>query len=198
MKLLCLIFLLLLTISCNRKYNEREWEPDFTYMELNNKEIESAIIEYYQKLEKSHAKSINRGDSVYVGVYMKDINDSVKRYVLHPIIDYNNLEFYMPFFICSVGGKTIFFNSEAGSPYFYGNEKIFKISDEKLWMLIKRYFPNSYREYQKKGYFSNRSYDHSEYYYLTFINDTLVDKTSKRGSTRDPVLINYQGKENLY
>ena len=198
MKFVFVLLLLLFTISCNRNPNECKSEPDCVYMELNSKDIESAIIEYRQKLKKSHERSLNKGDSIYVGVYMKDINDSIKRYVLYPIIDYDFLEFTPPLFICYVSGETVFFNSEAGSPSYKGNEKIFKVSDKKYWMIIKRYFPNRYREYQKKGYFSNRCYEHSKNCYLTFINDSLVDKTYQTGITSGPVRIKYKGKEELY
>ncbi len=112
MKFVFVLFPLLLAISCNRNPNKCKSEPEFVYMKLNNKDIESAIIEYQQKLEKSHERFLNKGDSVYVGVYMKNINDSIQRYVLHPIIDYDFLEFETPFVICYVSGKIVFFNSE--------------------------------------------------------------------------------------
>lgn len=167
-------------------------------MKLNNKDIESAIIEYRQRLEKSHESSLIKGDSVYVGVYMKDINDTIKRYVLYPIIDYDFFDYETPFVMCYVSGKIVFFSSEAGSPSYKGNERMFKVSDKNYWMLIKRFFPNRYREYQKKSCFENKCFDHSENCYITFINDSLVYKSYQVGGKSYPVRIKYKGKEELY
>ena len=168
------------------------------YLKLNNENVESAIIEYQTKMDKANVSRIVKSDSVYVGVCMRSINDSVKRFVLFPIIDYNDISFITPFVICRVNGKDVFFKIDAGQSYYYSNDNYFKLPEEINMELIKRYFPKRFNEYQQKGYFSNMCIYHPELCHLTFLKDSLIDKTYQRGSSRDKVLIKINGKEGWY
>lgn len=189
-------FLLLLLFSCSEKKVE-DILPSIIYKELNNKDIESAVIEYQAIIEAENSKFVQKGDSVYVGVYMRNINDSMKRVVLNPIIDFYSIKFNPSFFICNINKKDVFIFPEGMDPYYFGNN-FFGLSEKNLWLYIKRYFPNRYKQYVKDGHFSNSRTYHPELCHLTFLKDSLIDKTYQRGSTRDKVKITINGKEDWY
>ena len=194
--ILYFIFSFLFLNSCTNK--DKDCHHSVIYLSLNNKELESAIIEYRLGMEKKFAKEIAKGDSVYVGVYMKDISDSVKRYVLSPVYDYYSLRVITPFFICKVDSKDVFFMIESGQSYYYGLENYFKLSEEEKWYFIKRYFPRRYEQYQRDGHFSNSAIIHSKDCYLTFYKDTLIDKTYRVGLWRDKIRVKINGEEHRY
>ena len=196
--LLTLLLIIVFIVSCKMNQNSDVEASSTIYLKLNNENVESAIIEYQTKMDKANVSRIVKSDSVYVGVCMRNINDSVKRFVLFPIIDYNDISFITPFVICRVNGKDVFFKIDAGQSYYYSNDNYFKLPEEINMELIKRYFPKRFNEYQQKGYFSNKCIYHPELCHLTFLKDSLIDKTYQRGSSRDKVLIKINGKEGWY
>ena len=193
MKHLYLLLFILLINSCINN-TEKEKLPSIIYKELCNGDLRSAIIEYQAKIEDENNDIINKGDSVYVGVYVKNINDSIKRFVLWPIIDYTAIKFSPTFFLCSVNGFDVFFVSDDTESCF----NYFELSEENLWLFIKRYFPNRYKQYKIDGHFSNKRTCHSSLCHLTFLNDSLIDKTYQKGFYKDRVLVNVNGKGEWY
>ena len=116
--LLALLSIIVFIVSCIMNQNSDVESSSIIYLKLNNKNVESAIIEYQTKMDKANISEIVKSDSVYVGVCMRDINDSIKRFVLFPIIDYNDISFITPFVICCVNGKDVFFRINAGQSYY--------------------------------------------------------------------------------
>jgi hypothetical protein len=196
--ILYLLFSVFFLTSCKQTQREDFRDHSVVYLCLNNKELETAIIDYRAEMERANAKEIAKGDSIYVGVYMKDINDSIKRYVLFPVIDYTIFRVITPFFLCTVDSKDVFFMIESGQTYYYGSENYFKLSEEEKWYFIKKYFPRRYEEYRSKGCFSNSRNYHPQNCYLTFCKDTLISKTYKRGAWRDRVQITINGEIRWY
>ena len=196
--LLMLLPIIVFIISCNINQDSDVEASSIIYLKLNNKDVESAIIEYQTKMVKDNVSEIVKSDSVYVGVCMRDINDSVKRFVIFPIIDYDDISFITPFVICRVNGKDVFFRMDAGQSYYYSNDNYFKLPEKINMELIERYFPKRFNEYRQKGYFSNKCIYHPELCHLTFLKDSLIDKTYQRGSSRDKVVIKINGKEEWY
>ena len=196
--LLMLLPIIVFIISCNINQDSDVEASSIIYLKLNNKDVESAIIEYQTKMVKDNVSEIVKSDSVYVGVCMRDINDSVKRFVIFPIIDYDDISFITPFVICRVNGKDVFFRMDAGQSYYYSNDNYFKLPEKINMELIERYFPKRFNEYLQKGYFSNKCIYHPELCHLTFLKDSLIDKTYQRGSSRDKVVIKINGKEEWY
>jgi hypothetical protein len=71
------IFLIVLFSCCtSQSCKDRDLE---CIIEIKNKDLMEAITEYQEKLSNEFRKEIERGDSVYVGVWSKDINDSISR-----------------------------------------------------------------------------------------------------------------------
>ena len=69
------------------------------------------------------------------------------------------------------------------------------MSEDAYKRLLERYLPKKYREYQHKGIVNNVCVFEPENCYLTFIGDSLIDKTYKRGMISDGVWININGKK---
>lgn len=86
--------------------------PEEYFLELDNKELEREIIAFTKEKEK---ESGNRNFMVNVGC--KDINDSIKRYILF----YSSQGWswrVSPFhFVCRVGGRDVMFTMVAANSY---------------------------------------------------------------------------------
>ena len=181
--LLCLPFFL----SCE----ERERVGLQEYLELADSNIRSAIVEYQRFLYKDRAKQIAQGDSAYVGVYAKDINDSIKRYVLYPIINIESLSFYVPVMVSNVNGHAVFFTAQAYLPYNFTNKAVFTMSQDNEKLMAKKYFPRKYKIKHEGGNTSREDYAIEIYEpqlcFITYINDSLIDKTYSWGLVRDNI-----------
>ena len=184
--------LLFFLTGCNAPQKEKE-VYEYPKIEINNKVLKDAIIEYQQKIFADNAKRIQRGDSAYVSVWFNDINDSITRCVIGPVVEYGDIKRVAPFVVAQVNGHDVFVTIWGKS--ILNRNRSFGISDETFMSLIKRYFPNRYREYQRKGGFSNYYLYEPEICYLTFLNDNLIDKTFKRGLSIEGVWVNINGKK---
>ena len=72
--ILLLYAIVLFTCSIFSCSEDKEMECP---IRINNKDLKEAIIDYQNFLYKDRKKDIERGDSFYVGVISKDINDSI-------------------------------------------------------------------------------------------------------------------------
>ena len=184
--------LLFFLTGCNAPQKEKE-VYEYPKIEINNKVLKDAIIEYQQKIFADNAKRIQRGDSAYVSVWFNDINDSIARYVISPVVEYGAIKRIAPFFVARVDGHDVFVTS--GRQSVFNGNRVFDISEDDYLNLLKRYLPNRYREYQRQGGFSNYYLYEPDNCYLTFINDSLIDKTYQRGLATDGVWVNINGKK---
>ncbi len=193
-KILCVLFIILSFFSCKniQKTNKNENVSRNSYILINNKIIEKEISNYRKSILSD--LPLEDGDSTYVGVFIKDINDSITRYIIKPIISINDIQNFPPHLICNIKGHDTFFFFIAG--YSYSNDKdFFKLTNESFWKIVKRYFPKAYRTYKETGHFHAYRIYKPKFCYLTFINDTLVNKTLEYGNIRSKIKIRINDKE---
>lgn len=171
--------------SCN---NDRELECP---LEIQNKDLIEAITEYQEKMYCEFKKQIEQGDSVYVGVWRKDINDSISRYVLSLEAEIDYLEYATPFDLCKINGHYVIVSHR--SVYHLLHSPI-TLTDEVCRNYEKKLFPRQYKR-REKGLVRSILCCGPESCYLTFLRDSLIDKTLKLGMDSDKILIKLNGKE---
>lgn len=148
-------FMLLSLISCEEKCPRVE-----------NKDLERCILEY-----DSIVKSKN--DSPYIlEVYVKNLNDSVKRFYVSYSMSIN-YSFYSNTVLYKVKDKDVLFNfTDSIIP-----DSCHKISEDKCIDLMKKYFPEDYKCYQKDPRYGKFCINDDGCFILTFYKDKLVGKT---------------------
>ncbi len=194
-QLYILVFLLAILSSCSRveEKGDDDIHPEFV---LNNADLEQAILEYQQRIFADNQKRMARGDSVYVNVFAKGINDSITRYILFPEANGYSLIFNTPYFVYKVGGHHVFFTFRGARFGYKEKEHVHKLSEESYEAQLKKFFPNEYREMHSSKYRLHSYYLYEpENCYLTFLYDSLIDKTYKRGADFDKILIHISGKD---
>lgn len=168
--ILLLLFVCILFSSCTNE-KKKQYYPTIV---LNNKVLEQEIIKYKNDLLKSEKTPDLYGDTVRVILYAKEINDSIKRFVLAPLAETElKLEYSPFFFITKVDGHDVF----VGSTAFYGikGKTHFSLSKESLKEFEEYYFPG-YAQWKDKTGLSTIQLRHDNYRYLTFLNDSLIDR----------------------
>lgn len=190
-----MVFVFILLSSCSRveEKGDDDMHPEF---ELNNADLEQAILEYQQRIFADNQKRMARGDSVYVSVFAKGINDSITRYILFPETNGYSLIFNTPYFVYKVGGHYVFFTFRGARFGYKEKEHVHKLSEESYETQFKKFFPNEYREMHSSKHRLHSVYLYEpENCYLTFLYDSLIDKTYKRGADFDKILIHINGKD---
>ena len=177
-------------LSCNSE-NNRDFE---SYLfKLNCSELENAIIEYQTKIYVENEERISHGDSVYVCVCSKNINDSICRFILSPVTNIADLKFEMPFYICIVNKHPVFFTAYSVHPNYFIKPPFFSMQDKDLAKLAKKFFPkeiNDMNTKKKKTYL----YEPANMY-LTFKYDSLIGKRFQRGACIDHIPVVLDGRE---
>ena len=187
-----LISIVLAFLSCTEKQDANSVLIE-NRIELNSDEVKSAIIEYRHRIVADNMKEIQRGDSLFVGVVVKNINDSVTRWVLYPINEYTYFKFISPFQISNVGGHDVFISVIGSQKYQHMGDTTLTLPESTYRSLVKKYYPRRYGDldYQGMRKVVRKIYEPSNCY-LTFINGKFVDKTYQRGSEVNtiPIVIN--------
>ncbi len=181
-------------ISCTNRNETDKTTTDNCddYIQINNKTLEKEIVAYRNFIMSDFP--LKKGDSIYVGVFVKNIDDSINRYIITPIDDQYFFKAFPPHLICKVQGHDTFFTFTAGYSYDDKNA-VFRLKPDSFWKLTKKYFPKAYKTYKKKGYFGGfRIYEPKECY-LTFINDSLINKTYEVGTSVNKIKVKINGKE---
>lgn len=193
-RIFVLIFgVVLLTCSISSCSEDKKLECS---IRINNKDLKEAIIDYQNFLYKDRKKDIERGDSFYVGVISKDINDSIFRYYLYPV-DFDMFEYLTPSGLGLVNGHYVIISYLPVYASLYPkNEKFIGLSEEAHQYYLKTLFPKEYKK-RKDGNLQNGVIDiyEPDNCYLTFLRDSLIDKTFVRGLACDKILIKLNGKE---
>ena len=101
-----LLLLLGLFSCCSPNGNKENSELECT-VEIRNKDLIEAITDYQDFLYKDNKKYIEQGDSIYVGIASKDINDSIFRFILYPVEQLTLLEYQTPFEISMINGHFV-------------------------------------------------------------------------------------------
>ena len=193
--LFIMVFVFMVLSSCSRmeEKGDDDIHPEFV---LNNADLEQAILEYQQRIFADNQKRMARGDSVYVNVFAKEINDSITRYILFPLVDHFSIECNAPYFVYKVGGHHVFFTFRGARLGYKEKEHVHKLSEESYEAQLKKFFPNEYREMHSSKHRLHSYYLYEpENCYLTFLYDSLIDKTYKRGADFDKILIHINGKD---
>ena len=170
-KKITLFLVLILFISC------RQEKQSDIYLELNNKTLESEILKYTKLTVEN-----NKNKPFVIRVYCLEINDSTTRYVINSEIDAQIFVSIPYHFVCKVGGQEVFFTMLAGiSKYNWRKGVFFKLKESSYLKFMKKHFPEDYKLYvekKQKGYYI---LNEPEMYYLTFINEKLVEKRISMG-----------------
>ena len=190
MKKTTVLTILLAVLACSKGTNEQD--VSFDSYEIKEPEIKGAIVDYRNMIVSDCKKEIQQGDSLYVGVTVKYINDSITRYVIYPIHHYESLRYVAPFFICNVDGHVGFINIIGGHSSNYTVNSALEMREQNFRQLIKRYFPKYLDIYKGKKKSKNRWIYEPENCYLTFLKGKLVDKTYECGTAVNtiPIVIN--------
>ena len=192
-------FFLMLVVTCHRSPSE----PTFQ-VEITNKALYHEILAYHDSILRSeNAKQLAKGDSVYVKVYFKELNDSMTRYAMEYIYDLEILEIFPAEFVCMVGGHPVFFSAAGGNSQLDFKHPYFGIPPQLNDALLKRYFPTKYEEklrqrkqMEETGHASVvRRISHPTICFLTFLRDSLVDKQYGKGMSRGRVIITMNGED---
>ncbi|SEW08875.1 hypothetical protein SAMN04487850_1570 [Prevotella aff. ruminicola Tc2-24] len=185
------LFIVLLFSSCTSS-DSKDAELEYP-IEINNKDLVEAITEYQDFLYKDNKKVVEQGDSVYAVVCSIDINDSIYRYVIYPICQMYEIKYEVPFDLCRVNGHHVVFSHV--NSYMVQLEKRFcKLSETVYLRYAKILFPKEYEESRKQESQVLRIYE-PDNCYLTFLGDSLIDKTYKQGLSRDKILVKLNGEE---
>lgn len=197
--IIIVFFFLVLVVACRRSPSE----PLFQ-VEVTNKVLYQEILAYHDSILLSeNAKELAKGDSVYVWVYFKELNDSMTRYAMEYICDLEILEFFPAEFVCMVGGHPVFFSAAGGNSQLDFRHPYFGIPPQLNDALLKRYFPTKYEEklrqikqMEETGHATMvRRFSHPTICFLTFLRDSLMDKQYGKGMSRDRVIIKMNGED---
>jgi hypothetical protein len=198
MKLLSAGMTLVFAIACQRA-------PIVQFQtEVTNDVLRQEILAYHDSiLSSENANEIAKGDSVYVWVYFKELNDSMTRYSLEYLCDLDVLSVCPAEFVCMIGGHPVFFSAAGGCSQYGFQNHYFGIPTQQSDALLKHFFPTKYQEKLKQekqtremGYATKtRKTSHPTICFLTFLRDSLINKQYKKGMGRDH--INLDGKDVL-
>jgi hypothetical protein len=185
------IFLFILFLCCASSCNkDTDRELECT-IEIQNKDLKEAITEYQEKMFCEFKEEIEHGDSVYVEVWRKDINDSISRYILDVEVNMEGLKYDTPFDLCKINGHYVIVSHR--SVYHFHHSPI-TLTEEVCRNYEKKLFPKQYERRDKKLMRSILACG-PECYYLTFLRDSLIDKTLKFGMRSDKIHVKLNGKE---
>ena len=174
--------------------------------EVTNDVLRQEILAYHDSiLSSENQKEIAKGDSVYVWVYFKELNDSMTRYSLDYLYDMDVLSVCPAEFVCKIGGHPVFFSAAGGCSQYGFQNHYFGIPAQQSDAILKQYFPNKFQEKQQQekqmketGFTTmHTTIKHPTICFLTFLRDSLIDKQYKKGMARDRVIINLNGKDVL-
>lgn len=193
-------------MSCIAACQQHTQEETFT-VEVANETLLKEIIAYHDSilLEENNSE-VAKGDSVYVWVYFKQLNDSMTRYSLEYIGQIDILSHFPAEFVCEAGGHPVFFSAAGGClPYYCPDNSFFSIPQDRKEALMKRYFPQDYKEKlrqekekKERGYVSMKTkISHPTICFLTFMLDSLIDRQYGKGMPCDRVYVNMNGQQVL-
>jgi hypothetical protein len=130
-----------------------------------------------------------------VGIASKDINDSIFRFILYPVEQLTLLEYQTPFEISMTNGHFVIFSHQPVYTVVNNPDKRFINTTEKTYLKYeKKLFPKEYDEQRKGKQRYLRVYE-PDNCYLTFLRDSLIDKTFKRGLPFDKIHVMLNGEK---
>ena len=193
MRLFCFIIMLCGIISCTSSKEEENTDIE-SLIEFCNKDLVEAITEYQDFLYKDNKKVVEQGDSVYAVVCSIDINDSIYRYTIYPICQMYEIKYEAPFDLCRVNGHHVVFSHTNGYMICQLEKRFSKLSETAYLRYARMLFPKEYEESRKRESQVLRIYEPANCY-LTFLRDSLIDKTFKRGLPSDKIPVKLNGEE---
>ena len=190
---LFLLIILALFSCCTSKSEHEDAFLDCT-IEINNEDLIEAITEYQDYLYKDYKEHIERGDSIYVGILPEALNDSICRYYMYAVRGIKEIPLSVPFILSRVNRHYVLLSHASVSMWIKVRKerRFFKQSDAADIRYRKILFPEEFKEDQNGRWLD--LYE-PENCYLTFLGDSLIDKTVKRGFPSDKINIKLNGKE---
>lgn len=190
---LFLLIILALFSCCTSKSEHEDAFLDCT-IEINNEDLIEAITEYQDYLYKDYKEHIERGDSIYVGILPEALNDSICRYYMYAVRGIKEIPLSVPFILSRVNRHYVLLSHASVSMWMKVRKerRFFKQSDAADIRYRKILFPEEFKEDQNGRWLD--LYE-PENCYLTFLGDSLIDKTVKRGFPSDKINIKLNGKE---
>lgn len=195
--ILSLFGIILVLYSCHEGTSAEVGDPfdTLTCLELNDPVLEREIIEYDKATKK------RRGSNPYIlTLYSKTLNDSVQRYVIGSTISTQYMTDSPYSFPFKVAGKPVlYYSQEMGNVFF--NDKIFRLKESTRVAIMRKYFPEEYKEWCRSlkvrdGMKRYVAYTYDPVLcYLTFCKGKIVGKTMKGGCYTDRVPYTINGKE---
>lgn len=195
---IALSMFLALFVCCSNEKTE-----DFV-VEVANDVLRSEIITYQDSFMMEKGKwMMSKGDSCYVTVYGKVLNDSMFRYSISYISEFGLLDISPAEFVCNINGHTVFFRMAAGAATYYDDRHFFRIPLNRRRALEERYFPHQLADYLQwqKDSAAGKTRDmlyilhHPTICFLTFLRDSLIDKQYESGREEDWVKVKIGDKE---
>ena len=183
-------YLLLVVVCCSCSKNESYSD---LVVEVCNDELRNAISEYQKKVIEENKKEISDGDSIYIVVYFREMQDSIYRFVIQPLIHGDDISYSSILFKTTIDGRSVFFENMMGRELHWGVRKkaFFDHPKQSKWNFVKRYFPKETDTIGMKLY---RIYE-PEVCYLTFVKDSLIDKQMLHGNCGQKIKVVLNGKE---
>ena len=194
MKEILLGLITLVLFSCCTSKSEHEDAFLDCTIEINNEDLIEAITEYQDYLYKDYKEHIERGDSIYVGILPEALNDSICRYYMYAVRGIKEIPLSVPFILSRVNRHYVLLSHASVSMWMKVRKerRFFKQSDAADIRYRKILFPEEFKEDQNGRWLD--LYE-PENCYLTFLGDSLIDKTVKRGFPSDKINIKLNGKE---
>lgn len=165
-------------------------------MEISNENLRREISDYQKRMLENHKKDIAKGDSVYVLVAFKVLQDSITRFSIGEIETAWYIDFDSPLFWTYIDNKTVFFVNGLSSK---GIEPIFTQflrNPPKVKKYIEeRYFPNEIPLEKLDGKVIDMKLSHPMVRHLTFLKDSLIDKQEDQSAPMYKRKVMLNGKE---
>lgn len=193
MKKLIILLFVFVFIACSE---EKTYPEGLPFVEISNENLRREISDYQKRMLENHKKDIAKGDSVYVLVAFKVLQDSITRFSIGEIETAWYIDFDSPLFWTYIDNKTVFFVNGLSSK---GIEPIFTQflrNPSKVKKYIEeRYFPNEIPLEKLDGKVIDIKLSHPMVRHLTFLKDSLIDKQEDQSAPMYKRKVMLNGKE---
>lgn len=188
-KTVLLIIIGAMIVSCDNSA-PNEFYPT---IELNNESLKDEITSFCDKC-KIHEWSSTTEDAPVIYLYAREINDSVKRFIISIDDNPDVTPIVMPFlFTCKVGQYNVFVCMPVAYQKKKNAKNFFRLSDESFQQFKKKYFPITTEREEKTGV-GSYTFTHKDSRFLTFLNDSLIDCTDKMGHVYEKIKVRVRDK----
>jgi hypothetical protein len=162
-----------------------------SYLILQNNQLIEGIREYKASLK--HFKQPEENTCI---VYYYHVCDSIERYVVSASSDPDEIKEYPIFFRIQLDGEEVFFSIVQRNNV--GINTFFSMPSSAYKDYVKLNFPQTYQSLEQRDAHFKVNMELSggpKLLYMTFLGDSLIDKTLKPGLPEDDIPVMLNGKE---